>query len=194
MKENLQKACVVFGVILIAWVGVAWYGKDKSNLFSEVSGASGASPTTTSVRASSSISSKPALPAPKLNPISVSSYEAVHGKEAHSVVVVNKKRMELTSNIAGEFPRVQVKPKETIPVRVTFPGGDPGDFVMIEAKDGGHLENRKIVKPTALDAKRGVDFEFTTNQEEGVYRVLVRRGSDQRLLDFWVGEPIPVRQ
>lgn len=58
--------------------------------------------------------------------------------------------------------------------------------------DGGVLENGNTVKITSLDKVRSVRFKFTVSEQDGTHRILVRKGSQNSMFDFWVGNDLPL--
>ena len=72
-------------------------------------------------------------------------------------------------------------------VTIAYPEGQPQDPVVIQAEDGGTLDNGKSVKTVILDESKSLSFDFKTGQQDGVYRVTIHKGLDQKRLVFWVG-------
>jgi hypothetical protein len=98
----------------------------------------------------------------------------------------------MTPNEIGHFPRVYIKPSQEVPVELSFPEGRKDDPVAVQLEDGGGLDGRLPAKTYKLDELGKVAFTFRANADEGVYRVVVRKDSDIRVLDFWVGTEQPV--
>jgi hypothetical protein len=98
----------------------------------------------------------------------------------------------MTPNEIGHFPRVYIKPSQEVPVELTFPEGRKDDPVAVQLEDGGGLDGRLAAKVYKLDDLGKVAFKFRASAEEGVYRVVVRKDADVRVLDFWVGTEQPV--
>jgi hypothetical protein len=74
---------------------------------------------------------------------------------------------------------------------VSFPGGQPGDPVTVRVEDGGRLDDGAPGKAGKLDADKAINFAFQANTEMGSYRVVVCKGVEERVLDFWAGEELP---
>ena len=110
------------------------------------------------------------------------------GMYAEASVRVGSKNFNLTPNESGLFPRVLVPANDKIQISVAYPEGDPGDSLVIQAEDGGLLDNGTVVKASKLDQNKIISFEFQTNGHDGTYRVTLRKGLDEKRLDFWVGE------
>ncbi len=77
--------------------------------------------------------------------------------------------------------------KETVQVSVAYPEGAAGDLIIIQAEDGGTIDGHEPVAKTRLDDSRKVNFTFTNTQEGGIYRVTLRKGFDEKRLEFWGG-------
>ncbi|MES2309691.1 MAG: hypothetical protein V4507_12620 [Verrucomicrobiota bacterium] len=110
------------------------------------------------------------------------------GTPAHASVKVGQKDFTLIPNEIGMFPRVLVPANGKIQIEVAYPEGTPEDPLVIQAEDGGLLDNGSVVKHEKLNQQKMVLFEFETKQEEGIYRVTLRKGTDEKRLDFWVGD------
>jgi hypothetical protein len=109
------------------------------------------------------------------------------------VKLANNKTVELTPNALGLFPRVLLDKEQTVPISLSYPDGEPGEVLVISAEDGGQVNSSIPVQTVKLDENRQVNFRFTTTQNEGVFRVTLRRAAEQQQFDFWVG-PEPVLQ
>jgi hypothetical protein len=94
----------------------------------------------------------------------------------------------MTVNQAGEFPRLQTRPGETVQVRLAFTETAPETPIALTAQDGGVIEG--AVKATALPlgAARQLAFSFTVSTNPGLHRVTV--GTPRReikIFEFWAG-------
>jgi hypothetical protein len=119
---------------------------------------------------------------------------ALNGEMATASTLVGNTRYNLSPNQIGVFPRVAgLDPHQTLPVEVSYPGASPGDKVVVEAEDGGHFDNKKVVKVADVGGDKSIQFDFTTGSEEGVYRITLRKGADVKTLDFWVGAELQAR-
>lgn len=98
----------------------------------------------------------------------------------------------LLPNEIGFFPRVYIQPNQEVPVELNYPDGLPEEAVSVHVEDGGALDGRLPGKLYRLDEGNSMAFRFRANADEGVYRVAIRKGSDVRVLEFWVGEEQPV--
>lgn len=116
----------------------------------------------------------------------------VSAQAPRASVTVGQKTVQLTPNQVGNFQRTYIQPKATVPVQVAFPLGEPGQTVVLEAKDGGTFDGEDLAKVVKLDDQRRLAFAFHADSQPGIYRVSMRRGSEEKVLNFWVGNPPPV--
>jgi hypothetical protein len=73
---------------------------------------------------------------------------------------------------------------------VAYPESEAGDLITIQSEDGGGIDGKQIVKQFHLDEARHLSFTFTSTMEGGVYRITLRKGFDEKRLEFW-GGPVP---
>jgi hypothetical protein len=105
---------------------------------------------------------------------------------------MGQKVMRITSDQVGKFPRMYIQPKDVVPVEMSFPRGEAGQSVVLEAKDGGTFDGVNLAKIAKLDEQRRLAFAFHADSQPGIYRVTLRRGGEEQVLKFWVGDPPPV--
>ena len=86
------------------------------------------------------------------------------------------------------YRRLLAPAAKAIPVELTFKadGGDPGPSVLLLAPQGGTFGRGKTTLNLPVPPDRTLRFEFTPNQEAGLYEVVLRRGSQEEILQFWV--------
>jgi hypothetical protein len=114
------------------------------------------------------------------------------GQKAVAKVIVGGQPQEVQPNQLGNFPRTSIAPKAAVPVEMVFPQGDPGQTIVVEAKDGGNFGGEALAQILKLDEQRRVAFTFHADTQPGIYRVSLRRGAEEAVLNFWVGEQLPV--
>lgn len=103
---------------------------------------------------------------------------------------VGNRMYTLRPNELGDCPRVYVQAGDKIQVAMVFRDGNPGDPVVVEPEDGGEiLETAEAVKVARLDEDLRLAFGFQVSENHGTHRVVLRRGGESQVLDFWVGEP-----
>jgi hypothetical protein len=122
---------------------------------------------------------------------------AASGMPARASVQIAGKTFEnLTPNEIGTFPRVYLGgkvPARPVDVRVNYPQLLAGDTVIVQAQDGGRLPGGRQSIEAKVDAARTINFVFEPGVEHGLYRVTLVKGADTKILDFWAGQPLPVR-
>lgn len=122
----------------------------------------------------------------------VSGPATLAGIMAVASVQTGEQKFRLTPNQAGRFNRVRVKPSTPFPVEVAYSEGEPGQNVVVEVEDGGELGNGNGVEVVKLDTQRRVNFSFKADATPGKYQVVLRKGVDEKVLEFWVGPDLPV--
>lgn len=93
----------------------------------------------------------------------------------------------LIPNSLGLFPRIDLELEETVDVSLLYTQGQPGDSVIVQAEDGGHLNENRTVLSLILDEQRRLRFTFKTTREGGIYRVTLRRGFEEKRFEFYGG-------
>jgi hypothetical protein len=114
------------------------------------------------------------------------------GEKTIARVINDGKERVMTPNEIGHFPRIYLKPKQEVPVEVSFPDAQAAEPVVVQVEDGGSIDGDKVSKGDVLDDAKKVAFKFRANADEGIYHVVLRKGADSRVLDFWVGDELPV--
>ncbi|QMU30143.1 hypothetical protein [Adhaeribacter radiodurans] len=106
---------------------------------------------------------------------------------------VDSKKYQLQANEFGLFDQVSgIQPKQKVPVQLNYPAGRVGEKVAIIMLDGGTLDNGKKVKVTQLDTQKKMTFELQVTSDPGLYRVLLKKGSDTKTVQLWVGPKLPM--
>lgn len=91
-------------------------------------------------------------------------------------------------NTLGYFDRVsQIKPFQSLSIEMSYPEGRAGDRVSIMVADGGTLDNGETVKVARLDKQLKFSFGFRVTQNSGIYRLILRKGFDSKVVQLWVG-------
>ena len=127
-----------------------------------------------------------------LAPPAQSQSAGISGEGASARIIWNKTPYTLNPNQVGNFPTLDVPAQTPISVTVSYPAGKAGQAVSLRALEGGTLGNGKPTQDTTLDSQNKATFTFTTNRGRGLYRVAVGKGTDVKILEFWVGEKLPV--
>lgn len=95
-------------------------------------------------------------------------------------------------NPRGEFPRVSVPASTVVAATVPFPNARPGETVRVQSEDGGTLQVPSGDGMAMVDSNRQVPVEFQVSDVDGIQRITLHRGSERRVLEFWVGPEAPV--
>jgi hypothetical protein len=126
---------------------------------------------------------------------------AAPGQRVTARVQVGGRAYDLTPNQVGNFQRIYVQPGETIPVQVAYEEGKAGEPVAVSAEDGGGVWQGVSGKgqgaggtgtAATLDERLRIAFNFKATEHRGIHRVVLRKGADVKVLDFWVGAELPV--
>jgi hypothetical protein len=112
---------------------------------------------------------------------------------AAATVTLDGISRQLEPNAIGCFPRMLIATEGRASVLVSYPNATPGDPLVIQCEDGGTLDNGLIVKRTEVDAAGRVSFQFSAGVPEGIYRVLLRNGLDEKHLEFWAGPELALK-
>jgi hypothetical protein len=109
---------------------------------------------------------------------------------AYVAVPSSRKRLALTVNQMGEFPRIPAEPGEQVEVRLAFTATAPGTPVAIAARDGGKLHTGKFSTALNLDDRREAAFGFTVSENVGMHQISVTTPTgEMKTLEFWAGQP-----
>jgi len=114
---------------------------------------------------------------------------------AHVRVGSSGEEVSLSVSQGGEYPRVQIQPREEVQVRLKFADTPAGTPVAFSAQDGGGFEGGKKGVMFRVDEGGTLAFAFTASANEGTHRVTFStpRG-ETKVLDFWVGPFNTLRQ
>ena len=114
------------------------------------------------------------------------------GERCYARVTRSKGALTLNPNQVGNFPTIDVRPQTAIKIEVIYIAGQANQKVTLTALEGGTLGNGKATQEVTLDSQKTVSFTFATGSGRGLYRVAVGKGTDVKILEFWVGEKLPV--
>ena len=117
----------------------------------------------------------------------VSADDSIGGEPVSITIQLGGLPRQIYGDTNGVFPPVTVRAHQRVHVKVSYPEGTPGEVVQIQTQDGGTLDNELSSCVLPLDVQRNVAFWFESSGNEGTHRVTVRRGFDEKTLDFWVG-------
>jgi hypothetical protein len=112
------------------------------------------------------------------------------GEQVSASVTAGGKEYVVQPDQVGCFERVVIERGETVPVRVSYPEGNPEDLVVAAVEDGGQINKDQRVLPLHLDKNRQLAFQFTASQEAGIFRVTLRKGTDVKTVELWAGQEL----
>ena len=115
----------------------------------------------------------------------------ISGERCYARIVRVKQGLTVQPNQVGTFPEISVRPATPIAVQVIYNAGLANQKVTLTALEGGTLGNGLSTQDITLDSLKTATFSFATGAGRGLYRVAVRKGTDLKILEFWVGEPMP---
>ncbi len=95
---------------------------------------------------------------------------------------------KLVPNALGLFPRINIDLEERVDVSLVYSDAQPGDLVVVQSEDGGVLNDNHTVIQSPLDDERRLRFAFKSSREGGIYRITLRRGFEEKRLEFWGGQ------
>lgn len=91
-------------------------------------------------------------------------------------------------NQLGYFDMItNIRPHQQFMVQVAYPRAARSEKAWVIVLDGGLLDNGRKEQVVQLDAHRRLMFNFKAGASPGIYRVVVRKGSDSKVIQFWVG-------
>jgi hypothetical protein len=112
---------------------------------------------------------------------------------AAATVTLDGVSKQLEPNVLGCFPRMLIATEGRASVLVSYPNATPGAPLVIQCEDGGTLDNGLIVKRSEVDTAGRVSFQFSAGVPEGIYRILIRKGLDEKHLEFWAGPELALK-
>lgn len=98
-------------------------------------------------------------------------------------------------SIDGEFDYLLVYPNEHLRIRVALKNGDASAPVLIEADNGGSLNQQ--VGPLCLPPAAGegaIEFHYAIGGNSGKYTLFLSQGERQEFMEFWAGPETPLGQ
>lgn len=120
-------------------------------------------------------------------PREVTADDSIGGEPVTVTIQLEGLPRQIHGDNHGVFPPITVRAHQRVHVRVSYPEGNSGEVVQIQTQDGGTLENDLSSRVLPLDERRSIAFWFESSGNEGTHRVTIRRGFDEKTLDFWVG-------
>lgn len=91
-------------------------------------------------------------------------------------------------NQIGYFDQVyNIRPSQKLPIEITYPEGRAGENVIVIVADGGLLEGKQLSRVLQLTSQKKINFNFQASGDNGIYRIVVRKGNDIKVVRLWVG-------
>ena len=87
---------------------------------------------------------------------------------------------------AGRSERLAVHPNEAVPIKLSWSDDNIHEDVFVQAVHGGKIDNAGNNKRFALTGNKTISFTFTADAGPGTYEIVLRRGTDEEALSFWV--------
>lgn len=94
-------------------------------------------------------------------------------------------------NRVAHFERLKVAPEQEIPIEVSWPEDKTSTEVFCQAIAGGTIDRGGNAQRLPITPGQPVKFTFKTGHESGLYEVVLRRGTQEEVLEFWVPSPRP---
>lgn len=89
-------------------------------------------------------------------------------------------------NRVAHFERIKVGRVQEIPIEVSWPDDRTSTEVLAHAIHGGSIDRGTNARRIPLTPGEPVKFTFTSGNGVGLYQVLLRRGTQEEVLEFWV--------
>jgi hypothetical protein len=113
------------------------------------------------------------------------------GEVAVAKITVSDKTFTQSPNQQGHFGMIFVPPSARATIAISYPDAKSGERVTFQAMDGGVIEG--AAHEAKLDSARAATATLATTEYPGLFRVLVQKGIDRKVVQIWVGAPLPVR-
>ncbi len=121
-------------------------------------------------------------------PVVFAQSQGISGERCYARIVRVRQGITVNPNQVGNFPEISVRPQTAINISVVYPAGQANEKVTLTALEGGNLGNGLATQDVTLDSLKTATFSFATGSGRGLYRVSVRKGIDEKILEFWVGD------
>ena len=87
----------------------------------------------------------------------------------------------------SRFPKVMAPPGQPVNISLQFSVSGTNNHFSVEPLDGGTMPTSQ--SDSILAAGGTASIQYQPGTQPGLYRVLLRQGSDTALLQFWVSDP-----
>ena len=113
------------------------------------------------------------------------SAQSPRSEAASCKITLNQKSFELKLNEGGYFQRLDIRSLDILLVEVFYPNGKAGEAIVAQVLDGGNINGENVVKQLILDNQKMLSFDFHTTSNVGLFRVLLTKGYDQKIVQVW---------
>lgn len=121
-----------------------------------------------------------ASPAPQIAPMQPEATPA----SAKAQIAVEDKFLS-PPNHGGHFERIAVVANQPVNIALSWLDDQMGEGVFVHAIQGGTIDGEQA-KSFDFRKERAIRFSFKPGTEPGLYQVLLRRGTTEEVLEFWV--------
>jgi hypothetical protein len=101
-------------------------------------------------------------------------------------VVTRDKKSYSPKFYSGRSERMAVGLNQTVPIQLSWPGDNEHAGVFIQAVHGGKIDGKSNNKTVTFGPDKSASFTFTPDAGEGTYEIVLRRGTTEEALSFWV--------
>jgi hypothetical protein len=108
----------------------------------------------------------------------------------HAVVRRNDKTYS-PKFYAGHSERLAAALNERVPIQLSWPDETTHSDVFVQAVHGGKIDGAGNSKRFSLKETKTVSFTFTPDAGPGSYEIVMRRGTTEEALSFWVSTGNP---
>jgi len=105
-----------------------------------------------------------------------------------AVVTLGAREVE-PQRFGTQFEQVGLQPGQEVTVTVSWPADDRSEDVLVHAIDGGRIDGGANAKRFSLLDSKSVGFTYRAGNGPGRYQVLLRRGTTEEALRFWIATP-----
>ena len=87
---------------------------------------------------------------------------------------------------AGRSERLAIELNRTVPIQLSWPEDTTHSDVFVQAVHGGRIDGQSNNKRFSLAESKTISFTFTPDSGPGTYEIVLRRGTTEEALSFWV--------
>lgn len=122
-----------------------------------------------------------ASPAPRIAPL------LRDPKPADAQVTITRGERSYSPKFySGHSERLAAKLNDTVPIQISWPEDTIHSDVFVQAVHGGKIDGQLNYKRFPLTDTKTISFTFTPDSGPGSYEIVLRRGTTEEALGFWV--------